>query len=59
MKAYDSVLASRNTIAARNSFVISPKGEILYSYSDMNPNDHVANTMAVVKKYKESGGKKG
>ena len=45
--------------AARNSFVISPKGEVIYAYSDMNPNDHVANTMAVVKKYKETGGKKG
>ena len=57
MKAYDSVLANRTEIAARNSFVISPKGEVLYSYSDMNPTDHVANTMAIVKKFKETKGK--
>jgi peroxiredoxin len=56
MKAYDSVLvrpgapASANAIAARNSFVINQKGEVVYSYAAMDPSQHVANTMAAVKK---------
>src|ERR1700674_5292943 len=39
------------TLADRTSYVISPEGKILYSYSAMNPDQHVANTLAAVKKW--------
>ncbi len=51
MKSYDAVLAMRPELANRTSYVIAPTGEILYSYTDLNPSKHVANTMDVVEKY--------
>ncbi|MGH8227213.1 MAG: peroxiredoxin [Steroidobacteraceae bacterium] len=51
MKAYDAVLAARPALANRTSYVIAPTGEILYSYTNLNPARHVANTMAVVERY--------
>lgn len=51
MKAYDAVLAARPELANRTSYVIAPTGEILYSYTDLNPAKHVSNTMAVVERY--------
>jgi len=32
-------------------YVIAPTGEIVYSYNSLNPDKHVANTMAAVKKW--------
>ncbi len=51
MKAYDAVLARMPTLANRTSYVIAPTGEILYSYTDLKPDQHVANTLAVVRQY--------
>ncbi len=51
MKSYDAVLAIRPELANQTSYVIAPTGEILYSYTDLNPSKHVANTMGVVEKY--------
>jgi thioredoxin-dependent peroxiredoxin len=51
MKAYDAVLPVRPELANRTSYVISPTGEILYSYTDLDPSKHVENTMAVVERY--------
>lgn len=51
MKAYDAVLARKPELADRTSYVISPSGEVLYSYTNLNPDKHVANTMAVVEKW--------
>ncbi len=31
--------------------MIAPTGEILYTYRTLNPEGHVANTMAAVKKW--------
>lgn len=53
MKAYDSVLADHPEYANRTSYVIAPSGEIIYSYTAMNPDKHVENTMNAVKKYQE------
>jgi thioredoxin-dependent peroxiredoxin len=58
MKAYDAVLAKKPEWADRTSYVISPDGRVLYSYSDLNPDKHVENTMAAVQKWAESHGKK-
>jgi thioredoxin-dependent peroxiredoxin len=53
MKAYDSVLPSHPEYANRTSYVIAPSGEIIYSYTAMNPDKHVENTLAAVKKWQD------
>jgi peroxiredoxin len=54
MKAYDSVLPSHPEYANRTSYVIAPTGEIIYSYTAMNPDQHVDNTLAAVKKWQDA-----
>jgi peroxiredoxin Q/BCP len=54
MKEYDAVLTRFPRYADRTSYVIAPDGTILYSYTNLNPADHVANTMAVVKRWDEA-----
>ena len=51
MKEYDAVLAKHPAYANRTSYVIAPDGKILYSYTNLNPADHVANTMTVVRRW--------
>lgn len=51
MKEYDAVLASHPQYANRTSYVIAPDGRILYSYTNLDPSRHVANTMAVVRRW--------
>ncbi|MGE8642054.1 MAG: peroxiredoxin, partial [Achromobacter sp.] len=34
------------------SYVISPQGKILYEFTDMNPDSHVANTMRALRDWK-------
>ena len=53
MKAYDAQLFLKPDWAKRTSYVIAPTGEIIYSYNALNPDKHVANTMAAVKKWAE------
>src|SRR5690242_11127358 len=51
MKAYDAVLKGKPELADRTSYVIAPTGEILYTYTNLKPDGHVANTMAAVQKW--------
>lgn len=51
MKEYDAVLAGHTAYANRTSYVISPDGKVLYSYTNLDPAHHVANTMAVVRRW--------
>ncbi len=53
MKEYDAVLGKHAAYANRTSYVIAPDGKILYSYTNLDPADHVANTMAVVRRWDE------
>ena len=53
MKAYDSVLPEHPEYANRTSYVIAPSGQIIYSYTAMNPDKHVGNTLAAVKKWQD------
>jgi peroxiredoxin Q/BCP len=53
MKEYDAVLAAKPEYANRTSYVIAPTGTIIYSYTEMNPEKHVENTMAAVKKWQD------
>jgi len=51
MKAYDAVLWIKPDWAKRTSYVIAPSGEVIYSYTALNPDKHVENTMAAVQKW--------
>jgi len=57
MKAYDAVLPSHPEYANRTSYVIAPGGVIIYSYTAMNPDKHVENTMAAVRKWQDQHAK--
>ncbi|MDH4386464.1 MAG: peroxiredoxin [Caulobacter sp.] len=39
-------------ISNRTSFVIAPSGQVLFVHSDLNPREHVALTLAAVRKFK-------
>ena len=54
MKAYDAVLPIKPDFANRTSYVIAPTGQIIYSYTDLNPDKHVENTMAAVQKWQDA-----
>lgn len=50
-KAYDAVLPQNPTYANRTSYVIAPDGKIIYSFTDLNPAQHVSNTLDALKSY--------
>jgi thioredoxin-dependent peroxiredoxin len=54
-KAYDSVLAQAPQYANRTSYVISQNGTIVYSYTSLKPDQHVANTLAALKTLESNG----
>ncbi len=54
MKAYDAILSGYPQYANRTSYVIAPDGRILYSYTNLDPAQHVANTIAAVKRWDEA-----
>ncbi len=45
---YDAVLERKPELSSRTSYVIAPDGRIVHAYSDLNPNRHVAETLAAV-----------
>lgn len=51
MKSYDAVLSARPEYANRTSYVISPSGEIIYAYTDLQPDKHVENTLSALRKW--------
>ncbi len=59
MKSYDAVLKGHPEYADRTSYVIAPDGTILYSYTAMDPDKHVENTMAAVRKWQDAHPKQG
>jgi len=48
-KEYDSILAKAPQYANRTSFVIVPNGTIVYTFTDLSPDQHVANTLQALK----------
>ena len=56
-RKYDATFALKPDMADRISYVISPQGKVLYVYSAMSPDQHVANTMKAVEQWKASAGK--
>ncbi len=57
IKAYDAVLAKKPEYSDRTSYVITPDGKILHTYTDLKPDHHVENTLAALKEWKAKGGK--
>ncbi len=58
-KSYDAVLTKYPQYANRTSYVIAPDGTVIYSFTDLQPDKHVENTLAALKAWKEkqsSGG---
>ena len=53
MESYDAVMTSLLGVADRVSYVITPDYKILYVYQDMNPDQHVTNTLAALKAWRE------
>jgi peroxiredoxin Q/BCP len=51
-KSYKAALAPFIPRANRTSYVIAPDGRILYSFTDLSPDDHVANTMRAVEEWR-------
>lgn len=51
MRAYDAVLPQDSEYANRTSYVIVPDGTIIYTYTNLNPDQHVANTLAALKQW--------
>jgi peroxiredoxin len=56
MKEYDAVLSSHPEYANRTSYVIAPDGTIIYTYTDLHPDQHVANTLAALRDYDKAHG---
>ena len=52
MKSYDAVLAIEPQYANRTSYVIAPDGRIIYEYTALDPDKHVENTLAAVRKWR-------
>ena len=51
MKSYDAVLAIMPQYADRVSYVIAPDGRVLYAYTSLSPDKHVANTLDALRKW--------
>lgn len=51
MKSYDAVLGIVTAYANRTSYVIAPEGRIIYVYTNMSPDQHVANTLAALRQW--------
>jgi peroxiredoxin Q/BCP len=52
-KQYDSILAAKPDWSDRTSYVIAQNGDIVHVYSNLNPNDHVTETLNAVKALKK------
>jgi peroxiredoxin len=57
MKAYDAILPRRPQYANRTSYVIAPDGHIIYEYTDLDPMNHVANTLSALAAWRSAGQK--
>jgi thioredoxin-dependent peroxiredoxin len=50
-KQYDAVLDKAPQYANRTSYVIAPDGTVIYTYTNLKPDDHVKNTLDALKDY--------
>ncbi|MBS0298250.1 MAG: redoxin domain-containing protein [Proteobacteria bacterium] len=52
VKQYDTVLNMKPEWSDRTSYVIAPDGKIVMAYTDPNPDEHVAKTLAALKEWR-------
>ncbi|WP_309606025.1 peroxiredoxin [Phenylobacterium sp.] len=52
-RQYDATLVAKPNWSSRTSYVIAQNGEIAHVYSNLNPNDHVTQTLNAVKALKK------
>ena len=57
MKAYDAVLIPFTPYAERTSYVITPDGKVIYRYTALDPDDHVANTLKAFTTWRATNGR--
>lgn len=53
MKAFDAAMPSRPDFANRISYVISPAGQVVYTYLSLNPIKHVEKTLGALQEWKK------
>ncbi len=51
MKSYDAILTAKPEYANRTSYVITPDNKIIYTYTDLQPDKHVENTLEALQKW--------
>lgn len=51
-REYDAILPQHTAYANRTSYVIAPDGTIIYTYTNLDPADHVANTLAALRAWR-------
>lgn len=51
-KEYDAILGPKPEWSARTSYVIAPDRTIVHVYDNLNPNDHVNQTLGAVKAWR-------
>ncbi len=51
-KSYDATMAMWPGHSDRTSYVIAPDGKVILAYSNLNPSDHVSQTLAAVKAWR-------
>lgn len=51
-KSYDAILAAHPKYANRTSYVIAKDGKIVYTYTNLDPDKHVANTLEALQDLK-------
>ncbi|SAK40757.1 AhpC/TSA family protein [Caballeronia calidae] len=49
IKSYDASMPMKSTMANRVSYVIAPDGKIIYEYTSLSPDQHVANTLQALR----------
>lgn len=57
IKAYGAELPGHETYANRTSYVIAPDGKVIYMFTDMHPDQHVANTLKAISDWRAKNGK--
>ena len=50
-KAYDAILPGHPNRANRTSYVITPDDKVIYTYTNLNPDKHVENTLAALRQW--------
>ncbi len=53
INSYGAALPGHETYANRTSYVITPDGKVIYTYTAMSPDQHVANTLAAIEAWKK------